>query len=168
MGRGEWEPGVQRCNDRRGGAVFGGPVGNVRKEFNTVFTEKRTRRTRRRMSRSAQDVLEFDKLRELLRLRTTCAPGRRVIDALEVNTNRGALESVFALIREAREWLRLGRELGFGALADPETWMARLEAPGVGLEAKEFLEAGPLLETASCLKQQFREAADKYTLRASR
>ncbi len=29
------------------------------------------------MSRTAQDVLEFDKLRELLRLRTTCAPGRR-------------------------------------------------------------------------------------------
>ncbi len=68
------------------------------------------------MSRAAQDVLEFDKLRELLRLRTTCAPGRRVIDALEVSTNRGALEGEFALIREAREWLRLGRELGFGAV----------------------------------------------------
>ena len=64
------------------------------------------------MSRSAQDVLEFDKLRELLRLRTTCAPGKRVIDALEVSTNRAQLESAFALIREAREWLRLGRELG--------------------------------------------------------
>jgi len=88
------------------------------------------------MSRSAQDVLEFDKLRELLRLRTTCAPGRRVIDALEVSTNRGALESAFALIREAQEWLRLGRELGFGALADPQTWMARLEALGVGLKRK--------------------------------
>ena len=72
------------------------------------------------MSRSAQDVLEFDKLRELLRLRTTCAPGKRVIDALEVGTNRAQLESAFALIHEAREWLRLGRELGFGALADPE------------------------------------------------
>src|ERR1700741_1891490 len=100
------------------------------------------------MSRSAQDVLEFDKLRELLRLRTTCAPGRRVIDALEVSTNRTALEDAFALIREAGEWLRLARELGFGALADPEQWMARLEAPGAVLEPPEFLDAGSLLETS--------------------
>src|SRR5258707_1225044 len=71
------------------------------------------------MSRSAQDVLEFDKLRELLRLRTTCAPGRRVIDGLEVSMSRAALEGAFALISEAREWLRVARELGFGALAEP-------------------------------------------------
>jgi DNA mismatch repair protein MutS2 len=120
------------------------------------------------MSRLAQDVLEFDKLRELLRLRTTCAPGRRVIDALEAVTNRGALQSAFALIREAGEWLRLGRDLGFGALADPETWMVRLEAPGAGLEAKEFLDAGSLLETAGWLRLQFREDAGKFPLLAAR
>jgi DNA mismatch repair protein MutS2 len=120
------------------------------------------------MSRSAQDVLEFDKLRELLRLRTTCASGKRVIDALEVSTNRAQLESAFALIGEAREWLRLGRELGFGALADPETWMARLEAPGTVLEAAEFLDAGSLLETSGWLKQQFREDTDKFPLLAAR
>ena len=120
------------------------------------------------MSRSAQEVLEFDKLRELLRLRTTCVPGKRVIDALEVSVNRVALESGFALIREAREWLRQGRELGFGALVDPETWMTRLEAPGVGLEAKEFLDAGSLLETAGWLKQQFREDTDKFPILAAR
>ncbi len=49
------------------------------------------------MSRTAQDVLEFDKLRELLRLRTTSAPGRRAIDALEFGTDRAALEAAFAL-----------------------------------------------------------------------
>src|SRR4249920_3228912 len=98
------------------------------------------------MSRSAQDVLEFDKLRELLRLRTTCAPGRRRMNELEPGTDRVALEDSFARIREANEWLRMGRELGFGALADPEAWMAKLDAPGVVLEAKEFLDAGSLLE----------------------
>ena len=97
------------------------------------------------MSRRAQEVLEFDKLRELLRLRTTCAPGRRVINALEADRDRAALERTFALIHEAREWLRLGRELGFGALADPQAWMERLEAPGAVLEAAEFLDAGSLL-----------------------
>src|SRR5260370_1211066 len=70
------------------------------------------------MSRTAQDLLEFDKLRELLRLRTTSAPGRRAVNGLEPGMDRAALESAFALIREAAEWLRAGRELGFGALAD--------------------------------------------------
>ncbi len=116
------------------------------------------------MSRPAQDVLEFDKLRELLRLRTTCAPGRRSVSALEPGTDRGSLEAGFALIREAREWLRGERELGFGALADPEHWLARLEAPGVVLEPSEFLDAGSLLETASWLRQQFREDAAKFPL----
>jgi DNA mismatch repair protein MutS2 len=120
------------------------------------------------MSRTAQDVLEFDKLRELLRLRTTCAPGRRAINALEPGTERAALDSAFALIREAREWLRAGRELGFGALSDPEGWLERLEGPGAVLEPKEFLDAGSLLETVGWLRQQFREEAAKFPLLAAR
>jgi DNA mismatch repair protein MutS2 len=119
------------------------------------------------MSRPAQDVLEFDKLRELLRLRTTCAPGRRRITALEPGIDRGALESSFALIREAREWLRAQRELGFGALADPEHWLARLQAPGAVLEVPEFLDAGSLLATTSWLRQQFRDEAAKFPLLAA-
>jgi DNA mismatch repair protein MutS2 len=120
------------------------------------------------MSRSAQAVLEFDKLRELLRLRTTCAPGRRNIDELEPGTNRAALESAFALIREGREWLRAERELGFGALADPAPWLEKLDAPGVVLEPAEFLDAGSLLETSAWLRQQFREEAAKFPLLAAR
>jgi len=120
------------------------------------------------MSRTAQDVLEFDKLRELLRLRTTCAPGRRAINALEPGTERAALESAFALIREAREWLRAARELGFGALSDPESWLERMEGPGAVLEPKEFLDASSLLETAGWLRQQFREEAAKFPLLAAR
>jgi DNA mismatch repair protein MutS2 len=119
------------------------------------------------MSRSAQDVLEFDKLRELLRLRTTCAPGRRRMNELAPGTDLVALEDSFARIREANEWLRMGWELGFGALADPEAWMAKLDAPGVVLEAKEFLDAGSLLEMATWLKVQFREEAAKFPLLAA-
>ena len=120
------------------------------------------------MSRRAEEVLEFDKLRELLRLRTTCAPGRRFIDGLEPKGRREALESAFALIRESREWLRVGRELGFGALADPAGWLERLESPGALLEAADFLDAGSLLETAAWLRQQFREDAAKFPLLAAR
>ncbi|HXN94403.1 MAG TPA: endonuclease MutS2 [Candidatus Acidoferrales bacterium] len=120
------------------------------------------------MSRTAQDVLEFDKLRELLRLRTTCAPGRRAVNALEPGMERAALESAFALIREAGDWLRAGRELGFGALADPQGWLERIEGPGMALEPGEFLDAASLLETAGWLRQQFREEAAKFPLLAAR
>jgi len=120
------------------------------------------------MSRTAQDVLEFDKLRELLRLRTTCAPGRRAVNALEPGMERAALESAFALIREAGDWLRAGRELGFGALADPQGWLERIEGPGMALEPGEFLDAASLLETAGWLRQQLREEAAKFPLSAAR
>ena len=120
------------------------------------------------MARRAEEVLEFDKLRELLRQRTTCAPGKRYVSSLEPGGKREALESAFALIREAREWLRVGRELGFGALADPEGWLERLEAPGAVLEAADFLDVASLLETAAWLRQQFREEAAKFSLLAAR
>ncbi len=120
------------------------------------------------MSRTAQDVLEFDKLRELLRLRTTCAPGRRAVNALEPVMERTALESAFALIREAAEWLRAGRELGFGALADPQSWLDRIEGPGMALKPGEFLDAASLLETAGWLRQQFHLEAAKFPLLAAK
>ncbi len=119
------------------------------------------------MSRSAQDVLEFDKLRQLLRLRSTCLPGRRRLDQLQPGTDRAALENDFARIREASEWLRMGRELGFGALVDPAAWLEQIEAPGVVLEAKEFLDVATLLETAGWLRVQFREEAAKFPLLAT-
>jgi len=120
------------------------------------------------MSRTALDVLEFDKLLELLRQRTTCAPGRRYVDGLQPGMDRAAITAAFALIREAREWLRGARELGFGGLADPQNWLERIEGPGMVLEAREFLDAATLLETAGWLRQQFREEDAKFPLLAAR
>jgi DNA mismatch repair protein MutS2 len=116
------------------------------------------------MSRSAEEVLEFDKLRELLRLRTTCVPGRRAVEALEFSRDSTFLLAEFALIREAREWLRSGNELGFGGLTDPETWLEKIAGIGVALEAKELLEAAALLETAAWLRMQFREESARFPL----
>ena len=90
------------------------------------------------------------------------------MDDLAPGKPRETLESGFALIREAREWLRLGRELGFGALADPQGWLERIEGVGAVLEPAEFLDAGSLLETAGWLRQQFREEATKFPLQDSR
>src|ERR1700738_3561553 len=120
------------------------------------------------MARTAQDVLEFDKLRELLRLRTTCVLGKRAVDALEPSTDQTALETAFAQIREAREWLRAERELGFGGLADPQRWLEHIEGPGVVLDAAELLDAASLLETAGWMRLQFREEDAKFPLLAAR
>jgi DNA mismatch repair protein MutS2 len=120
------------------------------------------------MSRTTLDVLEFDKLLELLRQRTTCAPGRRFVDGLQPGMDRTAITAAFALIREAREWLRAARELGFGALADPQNWLERIEGPGMVLEAREFLDAATLLETVGWLRLQFREEQAKFPLLAAR
>src|ERR1700732_3841793 len=120
------------------------------------------------MPRTALDVLEFDKLLELLRQRTTCAPGRRFVNGLQPGMDRAGITAAFALIREAREWLRAARELGFGGLADPQSWLERIEGPGMVLEAREFLDAATLLETAGWLRQQFREEETKFPLLAAR
>jgi DNA mismatch repair protein MutS2 len=108
--------------------------------------------------------LEFDKLRELLRLRTTCVPGRRAVEGLAFSRDAESLQTQFRLIREAREWLRSGNELGFGGLADPEMWLEKIAGVGVALEAKELLEAASLLEKALWLRAQFREEAAKFPL----
>lgn len=131
------------------------------------------------MARTAEEILEFDKLREILRRRTTCAAGRRAIDALTPGTDRARIEAAFALIREAMAYLREGSELGFGALADPEEWLTRISrpdetsevseaAPGAVLAPVELLDASSLLGTVRLLKQQFQEEASKYPLIRSR
>lgn len=121
-------------------------------------------------------MLEFDGLLEILRRRTTCAPGRRAVDGFVPRGERAELEAEFALVSEAREWLRWGGEMGFGGLADPREWMGLLVeeedaggAAGAILEPKQLLEAASLLETAAWLKQQFpAEVAEKYPRLAAR
>ena len=82
------------------------------------------------MSRPAEELLEFDRLKEIVSRATTCLPGRRAIEELAPGHDGQALQSEFVLIREAIEYLRAGSELGFGSLADPEPWLARLAVPG--------------------------------------
>jgi len=61
----------------------------------------------------------------------------------------GVFAGAVALIREAREWLRSGNELGFGGLADPESWLEKISGIGVALEPGEFLDGASLLETSA-------------------
>lgn len=113
------------------------------------------------MGRRAEEILEFDQLRDLLRGRTTCAPGRRAIEALAFRTERRELEREFFTIAEAMAYLRSGEDLGFGGLADPEAWLERLELPGAMLTPAELLDAASLVDTITSLREIFRETSPK-------
>jgi DNA mismatch repair protein MutS2 len=110
------------------------------------------------VSRTVEAILEFDRLLDLLRRRITCAPGRRLVDALSFSENRPALESAFALIAEASAYLNDGGEMGFGSLADPAAWLGELEAPASVLMPPMLLDAASLADTAASLRDAFREA----------
>ncbi len=110
------------------------------------------------VSRPAEQILEFDRLRDLLRGRTTSAPGRRAVDALSFGTDRARLEREFAAIAEAVAYLRTGSELGFGGLADPQPWLARIEKPGAVLQPGELLNVASLIDTAAWLGVSFSRA----------
>jgi DNA mismatch repair protein MutS2 len=121
------------------------------------------------VSRPAEQILEFDRLRDLLRARTTCAPGRRAADALAFGTDRVRLEREFAAIAEAEAYLRTGSELGFGALADPQPWLERLEKAGAVLAPAELLNVASLIDTAAWLGEMFpRDSAAKFPLLTER
>ncbi len=114
------------------------------------------------MSRSAEQLLEFDRLKDIVSRYTTCAPGRRSTLALLVQQDSVALDVEFALVREAVAYLRAGSELGFGSLADPEPWLARLIVPGSILVTGELLDVASLMDTAHAVRQTFKEDAAKY------
>ncbi len=120
------------------------------------------------MSRPAEQLLEFDRLKEIVSGFTTCAPGRRAILALAPQQDVAPLEAEFALIREAVAYLRPGAELGFGSLADPEQWLARLAIPASVLSIAQFLDAATLMEIVTGVRQTFKGDAAKYPRLAER
>ncbi|MGH9745802.1 MAG: endonuclease MutS2 [Candidatus Acidiferrales bacterium] len=120
------------------------------------------------MSRHAEQILEFDRLKEIVSGFTTCAPGRRAILSLVPQQDVAALNTEFDFVREAVAYLRPGSELGFGSLADPERWLARLAVPASVLSIAEFLDAATLMETVNGVRQTFKGDAAKYPRLAER
>jgi DNA mismatch repair protein MutS2 len=110
------------------------------------------------VSRTAENILEFDRLRDLLRRQTTCAPGRVSVDALSFSEDRAALEAAFKIIAEAIAYLGDGNEMGFGSLPDPARWLAELEAPVAVLEPLMLIDAAALADTAALLRDAFHES----------
>jgi DNA mismatch repair protein MutS2 len=120
------------------------------------------------VSRPAEELLEFDKLKEIVSRFTTCPPGKRAVHALEFRRDSVALAEEFEFVREAVAYLRGGSELGFGSFVDPETWLARLSVPASMLSSAELLEAASLMDTATSVRQAFKSDAAKFPRLAAR
>ncbi len=113
------------------------------------------------MSRPAEELLEFDRLKDIVSRSTTCMPGRRTIEALVPQQDVASLDAEFELVREAIAYLRAGSELGFGSLADPDAWLARLGMPASVLVPAELLDVASLGENADAVRQTFKTEAAK-------
>jgi DNA mismatch repair protein MutS2 len=114
------------------------------------------------VSRPAEELLEFDKLKEIVSRLTTCAPGRRAVQSLVPRQDAASLAEEFELVREAVAYLRAGSELGFGSLADPEAWLARVAVPASTLSSAELLDAASLMDTVAGVRQTFKGEAAKF------
>ncbi|HEY0702910.1 MAG TPA: Smr/MutS family protein [Candidatus Acidoferrales bacterium] len=114
------------------------------------------------MSRSAQQVLEFDRLKEIVAGYSTCAPGHFAVQALEPLQDVAFLEGEFKLIREAVAYLRPGAELGFGSLTDPQSWLAHLAIPASVLDIPEFLAAVSLMDAVHSVRETFRQDSTNH------
>src|SRR6202167_2163103 len=112
--------------------------------------------------RSAEQLLEFDRLKDIVSRYTTCAPGRRATLGLQTRQDVAALDAEFALVREGVTYFRAGSEFGFGSLADPEAWLARLVIPGSILVPAELLDVASLMETAHAVRGTIKGEAAKY------
>lgn len=97
------------------------------------------------MNLPPEQAVEFDSLVEQVRRELTCAPGQRALACIAPGRDRRALEETFVLFEEARQFLRLGRDLGFSNLADPEPLLDKLAVEGVCLEPLELRALATLL-----------------------
>jgi DNA mismatch repair protein MutS2 len=113
--------------------------------------------------RPAEELLEFDRLKEIVGQQTTCALGRRAVESLALQQDTAALQSEFELVRESIGYLRVGSELGLGSLADPDPWLARLSVPASVLVPGEFLDVASLAESANATRLTLKGEAAKYS-----
>jgi DNA mismatch repair protein MutS2 len=116
------------------------------------------------VARSAEETLEFPRLREIVAGFTTCAPGRGAVEALHPDEDAAALGAEFALIREAIGRLRAGEDIGFGSLSDPEAWLPRLAVPASVLESRDLLAALTLMDAGSMARQAFGAEETQFRL----
>jgi len=119
------------------------------------------------------DLLEFESLRQLLGRFVRSSLGREELAKIEPHSDRAALESVLADIKEAVSYLRALSQpqaatrgaairVRFDSIPDVAKSLVLLRIEGTGLEALQILEMTQLLEQAGEIKSILNVAAGKF------
>ena len=107
------------------------------------------------MAHSAERVLEFDHLRELLAIYAVSPLGRGRIAALAPSQDRDWIERQHQLARELRGFLQAGGRFDFHGLLDPTQLIRKSRIQGAALELTEVRDVLALADRAA----EWREAA---------
>jgi DNA mismatch repair protein MutS2 len=100
-------------------------------------------------------VLEFDRLREIVRGCCQSELGHQAVDSLAPTTDAAWIERQQQLTAEVRAFLRAGGRFDFGGLVDPRQLVLRARISGATLETTELRDAILLVDRAA----EWREAA---------
>jgi DNA mismatch repair protein MutS2 len=104
------------------------------------------------MDNHTLELLEFNKVRELLAGYAACSLGKDLAHQLEPNTDAERLRSDLSLVTEMVEALALGQSPPFGGLHDVRI-LARRAAIGSMLSAEQLLEVA---DTLTCTGDMYR------------
>jgi DNA mismatch repair protein MutS2 len=129
--------------------------------------------------KSSAEVLEFEKLRELLGRYVASPGGRRVLETLAPHSDRDRLVEDLAEAGEAIGYLRIATRpqpatrgaairIDFGGLPDLEAAVHKLRIEGAGLEPKEIFDLFSLLDRAADAKSVLNAAAERFPLLGKR
>jgi DNA mismatch repair protein MutS2 len=121
----------------------------------------------------AENVLEFEHLRELLGRYVRSALGRAELAAVAPSSDRPAIEAALADAAEAIEYVRTSSQpqaashgaairVRFSEIDDPARPIARLRIEGATLEPQEIFEVGRLLDLASEARAIFIAARERF------
>ena len=104
---------------------------------------------------TSADLLEFDRLREIVRGCCQSELGRQAVDSLAPTTDAAWIERQQQLTAEVRAFFRAGGRFDFGGLTDPRQFVLRARISGATLETTELRDAILAVDRAA----EWREAA---------
>jgi DNA mismatch repair protein MutS2 len=107
------------------------------------------------LSHTSAAVLEFDRLREIVRGCCQSELGRQAVDALAPTTDAAWIDRQQQLTAEVRAFFRAGGRFDFGGLIDPSQLVLRARIAGATLETTELRDAILVVDRAA----EWREAA---------
>ena len=90
------------------------------------------------LSHTSAAVLEFDRLREIVRGCCQSELGQQAVDALAPTTDAEWIDRQQQLTAEVRAFFRAGGRFDFGGLIDPSQLVLRSRIAGAALETTEI------------------------------